>query len=411
VDSKFRISKLSVRPVATASGSDVCNEEIFETHARKPRIAKQPARRTPILKGSVMNPPLRITLFLFLTVVSIPSILAQRRNVAVTVPGDVMSTGSYARAHKILEDGINALGGLEAIRAAEDVKLKVRGFSYARNQSVSVNPPYDKMTRDEDLFIDLKNRRFIIETRDPLPGGFVFGGTQVINGNQGFFVNPRDRTVGPLNLNNFNSIGLVRRVPHLLLLTAYENAPSTLRSLGQIIYKRRPHDVITFASSNGIQWTLFFNSATKLLTKYEQMVSDNVAGDVVQETVFPGYQTVGKLKVPTARITRRAGEIIEEVDYVEVKFNTHPTDSAFAKPQGYEELPQPTPPATKETKLADGVYLFESASNSLVVEFKDYVMVGRALRGRARSQAYHHQGPRAVSQQATQICCGHSPSR
>jgi len=322
-----------------------------------------------------MNPPLRITLFLFLTVVSIPSILAQRRNVAVTVPGDVMSTGSYARAHKILEDGITALGGLEAIRAAEDVKLKVRGFSYARNQSVSVNPPYDKMTRDEDLFIDLKNRRFIIETRDPLPGGFVFGGTQVINGNQGFFVNPRDRTVGPLNLNNFNSIGLVRRVPHLLLLTAYENAPSTLRSLGQIIYKRRPHDVITFASSNGIQWTLFFNSATKLLTKYEQMVSDNVAGDVVQETVFPGYQTVGKLKVPTARITRRAGEIIEEVDYVEVKFNTHPTDSAFAKPQGYEELPQPTPPATKETKLADGVYLFESASNSLVVEFKDYVMV------------------------------------
>src|SRR4030095_12246358 len=155
-------------------------KEILETHAKMARIAKQPARRTPIQKGSVMKSPLRIVLVLFLIVVSIPATLAQRRSVAHTVPGDVMSTGSYARAHKVLEDGINALGGLEAIRAVEDVKLKVRGFSYARNQSLSVNPPYDKMTRDEDLFIDLKNRRFIIETRDPLPGGFVFGGKQVI---------------------------------------------------------------------------------------------------------------------------------------------------------------------------------------------------------------------------------------
>ena len=60
-----------------------------------------------------------------------------------------------------------------------------------------MNPPYDKMTRDENLYIDFRNRRYIIETRDPLPGGFVFGGKQVITGNQGFFVNPRDKTIGP----------------------------------------------------------------------------------------------------------------------------------------------------------------------------------------------------------------------
>lgn len=111
------------------------------------------------------------------------------------------------------------------------------------------------------------------------------------------------------------------------------------------------------------------------MSKYEQMVSDNVAGDAVQETIFPAYQTVGKLKVPSRRITRRAGEVAEEVDYVEVKFNTRPAESAFAKPQGHDELPQPTPAATKETKLADGVYLFESGANSLVVEFKDHIMV------------------------------------
>src|SRR6185503_12248332 len=54
---------------------------------------------------------------------------------------------SHARAREVLEAGINALGGLDAIREAQDVKVKISGFSYARNQSLGVNPPYDKMTR------------------------------------------------------------------------------------------------------------------------------------------------------------------------------------------------------------------------------------------------------------------------
>jgi glyoxylase-like metal-dependent hydrolase (beta-lactamase superfamily II) len=105
------------------------------------------------------------------------------------------------------------------------------------------------------------------------------------------------------------------------------------------------------------------------------MISDNLLGDTVQETIFPGYRTVNGIKVPTGRITRRGGELIEEVTYETVTFNVHPPESAFAKPAGYEELPAPTPAPTRETKLAEGVYLFESGSNSLVVAFKDYVLV------------------------------------
>ena len=299
--------------------------------------------------------------------------------VGVSSPAQRKSGGgslqSHARAREILEAGINALGGLDAIREAQDVKVKISGFSYARNQSLGVNPPYDKMTRDETLFIDLRNRRYILENRDPLPGGFVFGGKQVINGNQGFFVNPRDKTIVPLNLTNFNNIGLIRRVPHLFLIAAYESAPSTLRSLGQERFDGRLHNVISFASSNGVLWTLFFDSRTNLLSKYEQMVSDNVKGDAVQETIFRDYRTAGKLKVPGVRVTRRAGEVTEEINYVDVQFNTRPADSVFAKPEGLEEFPLPTPAPIKETKLADGVYLFESGSNSLAIEFTDHVMV------------------------------------
>lgn len=336
---------------------------------------------------SRLHLPLHTALILFLLIAADSVAWAQRKPARAESSANLVSAESYTRARKVLEAGIDALGGLEGMRETQDVSVKVRGFSYARNQSLSVNPPYDKMTRDEDLFIDVRNRRYTVETRDPLPGGFVFGGKQVITGNQGFFVNPRDKIITPLNLANFNNIGILRRVPHLFLLTAYENAPSTLRWLGRATYDRRPHDVITFASGNGLQWTLFFDSATKLLSKYELLVSDNVAGDAVQETIFPRYQTIGKIKVPAQRITRRAGEIVEEVDYVEVKFNTLPAESAFAKPEGYEDLPQQPPAATKETKLADGVFLFESGANSLLVEFKDHLMIvepyagGRGARG------------------------------
>ena len=318
-----------------------------------------------------MKTSMRLTaislLFIFTTTVSISG---QRR----TAPGNV-SGQSYARARKVIESGIVAVGGLEALREIQNVSVKVSGFSYARNQSLDVNPPYDKMTRDENLYIDVRNRRYIIETRDPLPGGLVFGGKQVINGNQGFFVNPRDKTLSPLNLANFNNIGIIRRVPHLLLITAYETAPSTLRWLGQAAHDGRMQNVITFASSNGIQWTLFFDARSNLLTKYEQIVSDNLKGDAVQETIFPSYRTVGKIKVPTKRITRRSGEILEEVNYNEVQFNANLPESAFAKPEGLDELPQGAPLPTRENKLADGVYLFESGVNSLVVEFKDHVLV------------------------------------
>jgi glyoxylase-like metal-dependent hydrolase (beta-lactamase superfamily II) len=286
-----------------------------------------------------------------------------------------LSEKSYARAREVLEAALRALGGVEAIRAAEDVSVKMSGHGLARNQSVSIEGAYDRARHEESLYIDLRNRRYVVETRDELPGGFVFGGRTVVNGNQGFFVNPRDRTVAPVNMANFNNIGIIRRVPHVMLLAAYETGAATLRYLGEDTFDGRAHHVITAAATNGTQWSLYFDAKTNPLSKYELVVSDNLAGDAVREWVFPGYRTVGSLKVPTGRVTRQAGEVVEEVTYDDVQFNTRPPESAFAKPEGHEELPQPVPAATRETKLAEGVYLFESGANSLVVEFDTYVLV------------------------------------
>ena len=290
------------------------------------------------------------------------------------------STGtaaSYRKAYQTIEAGLNALGGVGALRAAEDVWVKASGSTWARNQSLKVGRPWDQMTRDETLFADVRRGRYTFENRDPLPGGFVFGGKVVVSGGQAFFVNDRDRTLQPVNPANLPGITLnyVRRLPHLLLGLALEQRAPTLRYAGQETFDNRPHEVVVFAAANGVLMNLFFDSKTHLLSKYEQMVQDGVDGDVVQETIFTGYRAVERVMVPAARQTRRGGDLIEEVKYTEVRFNTKPADTAFARPEGFEELPAPAPAPVRETRLAEGVYLFESGANSLVVEFDTYVLV------------------------------------
>jgi glyoxylase-like metal-dependent hydrolase (beta-lactamase superfamily II) len=321
-----------------------------------------------------MQRRLRLALFVCLTLSAAPAALAQTSPKADAPNG---TAGSYRKAYQTVEAGLKALGGTEALRAAGDVSLKMNGSTWARNQSLKVTQPWDKMTRDETLFADLRRGRYIFENRDPLPGGFVFGGRNVISGGQGFFVNERDHTVQPIIVANLPGIqfNFVRRLPHLLLTLALEQRAPSLRYAGEETFDGRRHDVVVFAAANGVLTSLFFDSKTKLLSKYEHMVTDGTDGDVVQETIFPGYRAVEGVMVPTGRQTRRGGDLTEDVKYTDVHFNTKPADAAFARPEGFDELPTPAPVPARETKLAEGVYLFESGANALVVEFDTYVLV------------------------------------
>src|SRR5262245_41637490 len=66
-------------------------------------------------------------------------------------PGGSMQ--SYARARQVLEASLAALGGAAAVRAVDDVALTETGESFARNQSVKADPPWDKEQSTESLVI------------------------------------------------------------------------------------------------------------------------------------------------------------------------------------------------------------------------------------------------------------------
>lgn len=296
------------------------------------------------------------------------------------------SEKSFAEARRVLDAGIAALGGLEALQKVEDFSVKWKGINYARNQSLSPDTPYYNADVEGSGLYDSKRNWIIFEQAATLPG-FKFHNRQIVKVDKGFALDLVAKNATPTTSPNFIANVTRSRFPHILLLAALERA-TTLRSLGQQDYDGRKHNVIVFATPDGTQSTLYFDAQTNLLSKAENLDTDALVGDVTQEFIFPGYRSAGDVKMPTGRIVKRGGEVVQDLKYSDMRFNTHPAESAFEKPSGFEELPATTPTPTV-TELAKDVYLLEDIANGynvMFVAFKDHILVVEAPINSATSQ-------------------------
>lgn len=290
------------------------------------------------------------------------------------------SEKSYMQARRVLDASIAALGGRDAIAKVEDVSLKFNGINYARNQSPSPDTAYFEGHIDGTLMLDTKGNRAIVEQTSTLPG-FKFHNRQIIKADKGVAFDMDAKTATAFT--NPNAIpNLTRtRFAHGMLMTALDRA-ATLRFLGQEDFDGRKQSVITFATPDGTQWTLYFDAATNLLTKFENLDTDTRAGDVAQEFIFSDYTAFDGVKIPLRRVVRRGGEVTQDARISDVQLNTHPAESAFERPQGFDDLPANNPnPTPTVVELAKDVYLVQDAGNGYNVMFvamNDYVLVAEA---------------------------------
>ncbi|HVG33151.1 MAG TPA: MBL fold metallo-hydrolase [Pyrinomonadaceae bacterium] len=296
---------------------------------------------------------------------------------------ETASEKSYAHARQILEQGINALGGLENLRAIQDFTLKESGKNFFVDQSPSPDPPYRDAPLEETTVIDLKGGRVFNEIRNSFPGGDGWNKTY-IKGSEGFNFDLLSKTMTPVanpSVNTFRN--QIRRLPHLFLLEVYD-AASTARWLGEDEFQGKKQNVITYVRADGRQLALYFDAQTSLFTKYEHIYTDGMVGDSLVAQIYTDYRDQGKFKVPTRRILMNANSVAQETSYTEVKFNSRPEESVFEMPStGFERLtpaPAPTQPvASAINKLSDNVYLIQNVNganyNVMFVAFKDHVMV------------------------------------
>ena len=290
---------------------------------------------------------------------------------------------SYQQARRVLDDAIEAHGGLEALRAIKDLTLKEKGKLYARFQSPAAEPPFATGTSEETLIVDT-DRGFVFDDLKAVNTGFNNWTKTVIKGTEGQTFDMWSKTATPIvnpSVNNFR--GQIRRLPPFVLLEALDRA-STLRWLGEDEIGGRRQKVISVIRPDNQLLTLSFDAENNLLTKYGYLYADPATGDSEIAQTYSGYRTVGKLKLPSGRVLYNSGGIIQEAEYTDLQINTRPADNVFQGPTGFEKLAAPpaTPPPPAVSKIAEDVYILEGLAggthNVLFVAFNDHVLVVEA---------------------------------
>src|SRR4030095_10421064 len=320
-----------------------------------------------------------------LTITVVSTVTAQYSigsvKVSATNSNDVgASQRSYQQSRRVLDEGIEAMGGLEALRAIKDFTLKEKGTIHARYQSPSPDGPIAVGTSEERLIVD-NERGLLFDELKTTTGGFNNWITTIIKGAEGHTFDMWSRTDTPIanpSLNNFR--GQIRRLPPFVLLEALDRAP-TLRWVGEDELGGKKQRVISVISPDNQELALYYDSQTNLLTRYEYLYADPMVGDSVIAQSYPAYRTVGKLKLPTGRILFNSGGVVQETEYTDVQINTRPAESVFEVSQTFEKLAAPpaTPPPPAVSKVADDVYMLQGLAggthNVMFVAFNDYVLV------------------------------------
>ncbi len=286
------------------------------------------------------------------------------------------SEASYREARRVLDAGLAAYGGLDTLRAIENFTIRHEGHTVHRNQSRRTDAPYERTPLSGMLIVEPRRGRLYHDNKGSYPGGFNWHWGLMTNGKEAARVTYLERRINSTAALPPQVLrGRLRWLPHNLLISAHERAVQ-LRSLGRANFDRRPHDVLTYATEEGMQLTVYLDARTHLVSKFELLGNDPYFGDSVQEIIFPGHRAVERFQVPTARVTRVMGEVVEEIPYTEVSFNKTYGDEQFKAPAGFvapAAAPAENPPVNR---LAENVYMIRGGGyNVLAVGFKDHVMV------------------------------------
>jgi len=293
--------------------------------------------------------------------------------------GRSLSEKSYGQARAVLEAGIKAMGGLEALQAVSDIAREMSGTRTDEGQGMQpvkegeapavLSRPKMKSLRD------LRRQRALDELDAVIFGGQPLKVRSVLAGNTAFsaFETMQNVRVPPPEALTSIRAARFRRYPESLLLAAW-NRPESLRWLGLDEALGRKERAVSFADADGTETSLYFDAQTGLLNRAETLGDDPVLGDVMVEVVYGDWRAVNKLLLPFRYTDKINGVTLQDVQASSILLDTHPPDSLFALPEGYAKIdPQPPVPVVK--KIAEDVYAIMGPYNSLFVVFNDYVLV------------------------------------
>jgi glyoxylase-like metal-dependent hydrolase (beta-lactamase superfamily II) len=299
---------------------------------------------------------------------------------------------SYKEARQVLDAGIKATGGLEALQAVKNLRRVGAGTGYNQGQSLLPDAALSTRAMEITSLQDFARTRSSAEVVNVPTGGVRTKTRAVLNGDAGFGYNLVTNVVTPSAPGAIaGAKASLRRDPAALLLTARARA-ETLRSLGDETIDGKRNRVITFADSDGTQIGLYFDAETGLLSKFDTLADNAVLGDAVTENILSDYRDVAvgsaRVRLPARVVTKVDGDVTQDLKFSVIEANTGIPDDAFAPPADAQTIPPAPTGAVTVTKLGDNAYLVGGGSHhSLVAVFGDHVVVVEAPLNEERSLA------------------------
>ena len=146
----------------------------------------------------------------------------------------------------------------------------------------------------------------------------------------------------------------------------------------------RTLQAVSFDVSGGRTLTAYINDR-HLVERIATVTANPLLGDMPIEAIFSDYKDYAGVKFPTRIVQRQGGHPTLEVTVADVRPNAGAVAPGASTPRG------PTPPPAVKTdleKIADGVwFLTGGAPMSVLVEFRDHVVIIEAPQDEARSEA------------------------
>jgi glyoxylase-like metal-dependent hydrolase (beta-lactamase superfamily II) len=285
---------------------------------------------------------------------------------------------SYQRARSLIGAAVEAHGGIDALRAAAQMRVTQEGYEFHRTQGQRIAPPYDSTVRRNDVMIDLPRGRIVVEQTRGFPGGFHYTNRFVTSGDKHFNVAPRNHNYSvqqwPPAQQQFGNLLMI---PQWYLIAAHENeAPGARRYLGRIRLGQSGPIVeavhYTIPPSGNV--VIGLDPQTHRLRAVMSVAPDVFTGDTAVFTEFLDWRTIGGVLMPSSIVLNRAGDVSSRLRIAAVTPNFQIPDSLLSPPSSFTVAP-PNPPANPAQELAPGVWSVGSGSKSLVVAFNDHLVV------------------------------------
>jgi glyoxylase-like metal-dependent hydrolase (beta-lactamase superfamily II) len=296
---------------------------------------------------------------------------------------------AYLKARKVLDLGVQALGGEEALRATRTVRREVSGDWYGSGQGPrperfsgpTLTPPRSNGRSRITSFIDYDGGRWLEQAVESDFAGDSITRVTAAAEDLGFETityraeKPFYRTFADPDLRALRT-GRLRRHPEGLLRMALDR-PETLEWVGEEDVSGRRQQIISFTDTLGTRILLYFDAPTHRMTRSEILRSHPIAGDSSSDVVFDDYRKAGALMLPFHTVDRRAGVPVEAVRASTIEVNGAFPEERLRPPLEFARMVE-DPAEQSVEDLGGGLYLIRGPYNTLFAAFRDHVVVFEA---------------------------------